>query len=186
MPLNHCGTQIIESERLVLRQYTKSDAQSVFDNWACDPKVTKHLTWKPHANVAVTSGIIKAWIDNYKKSDYYDWAITLKDTGVAIGSINIHNCEDRERRGEIGYCLSREYWNRGIMTEALQAVIGFGFKTVGFERIQATHHTDNPASGRVMQKAGMTHEGTLRKYNVRNDGSLTDSEMYAIIKEDLK
>lgn len=181
MAVIHNGTQTIETQRLILRRFCENDVEDAFENWSNDPEVTRHLTWKPNKNAEETREIVTQWIENYKKPDYYLWAITLKDDGKAIGSIEIRNSE-HDRCGEIGYCLSRRFWSKGIMTEALKAVIDFGF-SVGYERIQATHHTENPASGRVMQKAGMVHEGTLRKFGLRNDGTLADCEMYAIIKD---
>ena len=185
MPLNHCGTQTIETERLVLRRYRESDAQDVFDNWASDPEVTKHLTWKPHDNVEATCDIVNKWVESYDNPEFYLWVIARKGTDMPIGAIDMRHCEGHKTCCLIGYCLSSKYWSRGIMTEATRAVIHFGFDTVGFERIQSYHHVENPASGRVMQKSGMLHEGTLRKYGVRNDGGLSDCEMYAIIKDDL-
>ncbi|HEY8392736.1 MAG TPA: GNAT family protein [Capillibacterium sp.] len=87
---------------------------------------------------------------------------------------------------EIGYCLSKRYWNQGIMTEALKAVIAYLIKEVGFKRVQAVHQVENPASGRVMIKAGMKHEGRLRGYVLNNRNELVDCEMYAILEDEIE
>ena len=82
-----------------------------------------------------------------------------KENMQAIGSISIVNFSDLHEWCEIGYCLSRNYWNNGIMTEALKAVIKLCFTKVGFNRVHAFHHAENKASGRVMLKSGMKYEG---------------------------
>jgi ribosomal-protein-alanine N-acetyltransferase len=86
---------------------------------------------------------------------------------------------------EIGYCISKSYWNQGITTEALRAVINYLINEIGFKRIQAKHDSDNKASGKVMLKAGMEYEGRLRNYNKNNVGNLVDCDIYSILKEDL-
>lgn len=181
VPIRHVGTKPIETERLLLRRFKESDSRDIFNNWASDPEVTKHLSWKTHKNIRVTKKVLNNWLTLYKNPDFYHWAITLKGTDSPIGNINIHAAHNI-RCGEIGYCLSRKYWNKGIMTEALKAVIDFGFNKIGFERIQAYYKIENEASGRVMEKAGMVREGILRKYGEGNDGSLYDCVMYSITK----
>lgn len=183
MTLKFIGTQDIKTERLLLRRFRESDAQMVFDNWASDKVVTKYLTWPAHRSVEVTKNTVNRWVKEYENPTCYHWAITLKNTEDVVGDIIMRVNED-ELRCEIGYCLSRKCWNKGIMTEALKALIKFGFEVVGYERIESYHDVENPASGRVMQKAGMHHEGTLRRYAFRNDGVLGDCEIYAIIKDD--
>ena len=91
---------------------------------------------------------------------------------------------DREyKSAEVGYSLGRAYWNRGIMTEALRAVVAYGFDQLGLNRIEAQHETDNPASGRVMAHVGMRKEGTLRQRLV-NKGKFVDVALYAILRDD--
>ena len=86
------------------------------------------------------------------------------------------------RSGEVGYSLSRAHWNRGYMTEALKAVIDFGFEVLLLNRIEAQHETANPASGRVMAKAGMQKEGVLRS-RIFNKGKYVDVALYAILHD---
>jgi ribosomal-protein-alanine N-acetyltransferase len=86
-------------------------------------------------------------------------------------------------RVELGYVLSDQYWNQGIMTEVVSKIIQFGFEEVGLERIQARCMVDNTGSAKVMEKVGMQFEGVLRNYmKVKNE--LRDLKMYAILKED--
>ena len=104
--MNHSGTRRLETERLVLRRLTASDADKVFKNWASDPEVTRFLTWPTHTNVEDTKHIIGTWLPLYEKKDYYHWAITLKESGEPIGTIHGLANDDLESV-QIGYCLGR-------------------------------------------------------------------------------
>ena len=84
---------------------------------------------------------------------------------------------------EIGYCIGQKFWNKGITTEAMKAIIRFFFEEVGVNRIEARHDTKNPASGRVMIKSGLKFEGILRQAGKNNTG-INDLAVYAILKED--
>ena len=143
--MKHCGTQTIETERLILRQFKSEDADAMFKNWANDEEVTKYLTWPPHGTVDVTKE-----------------------------SINMIH---------IGYCIGRCWWNQGITSEALKAVIDFFFDKVEANRIESRHDVNNPHSGMVMKKCGMKYEGTLRSSDINNQG-LNDSSWYAILRSD--
>lgn len=178
--MNHIGTQYIETERLILRRFEPSDAPAMFANWASDGEVTKFLTWPAHTDVSVTEGILGEWIPQYKKDDYYNWAIVLKEHGSQpIGNINVaHWSEDREAP-EIGYCMGRRWWHRGIMTEALGAVLDFLFERVGVEQIVALHDTNNPHSGGVMRKCGMVFDGVQEKAGKNNQG-VVDMARYVL------
>ena len=180
----HRGTVELETERLILRKFRQEDAQDMFDNWANDKNVTKHLSWLPHGSVDCTKKCLEAWITGYEKDSMYQWAIVPKEYGKVIGSVSAMNVNEKDSRCGIGYCMSKSYWNKGIMTEALKTVIKFLFYQVGFNRIQAMHHVENPASGKVMQKVGMKYEGRLKQYHVNNCGEYVDCDIYAIVKND--
>ena len=161
--MNHCGTRQLDTERLVLRRFVTEDAEAMFRNWASDPEVTKYLTWPAHANVDVTRAVLKDWTATYASQNYYQWAIVLKENGECpIGSISAVGLNDDLSIVHIGYCLGQRWWHRGIMSEALKAVIDFFFYEVGANRIESRHDPRNPHSGIVMQKCGMKYEGTLR------------------------
>ena len=182
--MNHCGTQRLETERLVLRRFVVEDAQAMFRNWASDPEVTKYLTWPAHASVDVTRAILKAWTAAYDNLNDYQWAIVLKENGEdPIGSIAAVDLNEELSIVQIGYCLGRPWWHRGIMPEALNAVIDFFFNAVGANRIESRHDPRNPHSGRVMQKCGMKYEGTLRSSD-RNNQGICDACWYAVLKSE--
>jgi len=124
------------------------------------------------------------WIGEYSSQENYNWTIEIKETGSVVGSIGLMNIDNNIENCEIGYCISKAFWNKGITTETFSAVINFAFKEVGFERITGRHHVDNVASGRVMEKCGLKYEGTLRKIYKINTGSLVDCKYYSILKEE--
>lgn len=178
--LTHQHTQQIRTERLLLRRFRAEDAESMYRNWASDPAVALFLSWEPHKDIEETKNVIAHWIAAYEQPDYYHWVIELPGTGEVIGSVEVHEQSDRHERCEIGYVLAQAYWGNGLMTEAVTAVRDFLFIEVGYNRIQAKYDTKNPASGRVMVKAGMQYEGTLKQYKKRADGSFADLCLYSI------
>lgn len=182
--LNHKGTKTIETDRLILRPFTMADAEPMFRNWASDDEVTKHLTWPTHASVEVTKMVLSDWTGSYPNDDFYNWAIVLKENGPEpIGNISVVHIKEKTLCATMGYCMSRAHWGKGVMAEALTALIGFLFDEVGFNRVEADHDPKNPNSGRVMQKSGMTYEGTMRSYGHSNQG-IIDVSRWAILRSD--
>ena len=145
--LNHKGTQILETSRLILRKAVREDAVPMIHNWASDPEVTKFLTWPTYETVETAYPVLERWIQEYEKSDFYQWMIELKELGQPIGSISVVNHRDDIGEAEIGYCIGRNWWHRRIMTEALSAVMKYLFEEVGMNRIEAKHDPNNPHSG---------------------------------------
>ena len=158
--MNHIGTKPLETDRLILRPFVPEDAAPMYRNWARDPEVTRYLTWPAHESPAVTQRVIDSWVKRYDDPAYYHWTIELKSLGEPIGSISGVKIDEGDGSVEIGYCIGRPWWGQGIVAEAVLALMGFFFEQVGVERVKACHHPDNPNSGRVMQKCGMTCQGT--------------------------
>lgn len=181
--MNHCGTHMIETKRLLLRKLMVEDADAMFQNWASDKEVTKFLTWPAYTSLDTAIHILKEWTTSYEKPDFYQWAIVPKNLNEPIGSISVVSINEKTQMAEIGYCIGRPWWNRGITSEALSAVINFMFDQVGANRVQAKHDVNNPHSGLVMKKCGMKYEGTLRSADVNNQG-VCDVSIYALLKSD--
>lgn len=181
--MNKKGTQRIETHRLILRPFTIEDAQDMFDNWASDPEVTRFLTWPAHTGVEVTRRVLTDWIGRYGDDGFMNWAIEWKENGSVIGNISVVKLNEDTEAADIGYCLSRAYWGRGIMPEALRAVMDYLFDTVGLNRVAACHDVKNPKSGRVMAKAGMKQEGILRGGG-RNNQGICDEVWCALTRGD--
>lgn len=183
--MKHCGTERLETERLILRRFTAEDAEAMYRNWASDGEVTKYLTWPAHRSAAVSRTVLEDWVSGYEQENYYQWAITLKENGDApIGSIAAVHIGEAASSVEIGYCLGKSWWSRGIMTEALRAVIAFFFGRVGANRVEARHDPRNPRSGAVMKNCGMRCEGTLRSADSNNQG-ICDACWYGILRTDI-
>ena len=182
--LTHKGTRELRTGRLVLRRVTEGDAEIMYRNWASDDEVTKFLTWPTHESVEITKMVLSEWTGSYDKPDFYNWAITLKENGdEPIGNISVVRINSATDCAAMGYAMSRAHWRKGIMPEALKALVDFLFDEVGFNRIEAEHDVNNPASGKVMEKAGLRYEGTLRQSGHSNQG-IIDVVWRAILKQD--
>lgn len=182
--LNHKGTQKLETPRLVLRKFLHDDAQDMFENWASDPIVTKYLSWPVHSDINVTNNIIDTWIKSYDSAETYQWAIEVKSSKKVVGTISLLSINNNVEKCEIGYCLSKFFWNKGIMTEAFKAVVEYAFDEIGFNRIEGRYHVGNEGSSKVMTKCGMQYEGCLRQSMKNTQGKLVDCKHYSILKEE--
>lgn len=182
--MKHCGTQTLETKRLILRRFTVRDADAMYTNWASDPEVTRYLTWPAHAGVETSRAVLADWTAAYAQESCYQWAIVLKDRAdEPIGSIGAVDVSDDIAAVQIGYCLGRRWWHQGIMSEALGAVMDFFFDAVGCNRVAGRHDPRNLHSGMVMQKCGMKYEGTQRSAD-RNNQGICDTSWYALLKDE--
>lgn len=160
------GTRTIETERLILRKLEISDLEQVYNNWCSDPKVSKYVTWDMHENIEQTKEYIKFKLGLYEKDYRFDWVVVIKETNEVIGEIDSVKQSLNYNLVELGYCYGSKYWNNGYATEALSAVIRYLKEVALVEKVTACHISTNPASGRVMQKAGMNYDATLKEYVV--------------------
>ena len=131
--------------------------------YATDSEVTRYLSWRPHANVSETESFLELVETWWEEGREYTWAIETLDTSNLIGSIGIRNMGSTR---QVGYVLARPYWGQGFMTEALVRVIEIAMETPEVFRFEGFCTVENLASARVMEKAGMTYEGTLRRFAV--------------------
>lgn len=157
---NDVTTNTLTTDRCVLRKVHKEDAELIFKNWASDPEVTKYMTWNAHENIDVTKQIINMWLEEEKDPKTIRYIITFKDSGEPIGSIDVVHYVDGNP--EIGYCLSRNYWNKGIMTEACKAFVKY-LINIGFTKILIRANENNIGSNKVIEKCGFkfTHKKEL-------------------------
>ena len=181
--MKHGGTKRLETERLILRRFTIGDAPQMYANWASDPVVTEFLTWPPHSSEEVSRQVLDSWVEGYARPDAYNWALELKENGEVIGSLSVVRADDDIGELELGWCMSRAHWGRGLMPEAAKAVVDYQFNEVGANRVCAKHDVNNPKSGRVMQKIGMRPEGVLRQAG-RNNRGVVDLAVYALLASD--
>ena len=173
---------VIETERLLLRKMTMRDASDMF-LYCRDREVARHVLWEAHTSILETRAYIRYNLYQYRSGEPGSWCIVLRETGRVVGTIGYMSYSPDNATVEVGYSLAREQWGKGLMTEALRAVIDESFATLKLHRIEAMHFTDNPASGRVMAKCGMTHEGHLRE-RICCKGVFRDVEMWGILRKD--
>ena len=183
--MKHKTTKKLETNRLILRPFTRNDAVAMYQNWANDSEVTQYLTWTPHEDVKATQEILESWINQYQNLGYYQWAIVLKEeSDEPIGSIGVVEKRDSIQSVSIGYCIGQKWWRKGITSEALAALVKFFFEEVKVNRIVASHLSENSNSGKVMEKCGFKYEGTMRAATLTNQGDRADSVIYGILAED--
>ncbi len=181
--MRHLGTIKIKTERLILRKITLADAQAFYEILT-DKAVLEYLAGIPeYTGVEMTVDYISNKLSKkYENPDFYDWGIEEKSTHKFIGRICVYKQEDDRRMANLVWYISPSTRGKGYMTEAAKAVIN-KLQEIGFERIEAFANVDNISSHRVMEKAGMQYEGTLRSYDLRRDDTLYDAKMYSIIKK---
>ncbi len=153
-------SDIITTDRLILRRWDESDADDLF-KYASDPDVGPHAGWPPHKNTEESLKVIQDLFSNN-----CTWAIELKETKEVIGCIGyylfgISNIDIRENDAEIGYWIGKPHWNKGLCTEALQAMIHYCKEKKNFDVLWADFFVNNPASGRVMVKCGFEDTGMM-------------------------
>lgn len=173
---------ILETPRLILRKLSLEDAEDIFE-YAQDPEVTRYLSWDPHKSIEDSIRFIEFMLEKYKIEGYGDWGIEYKEKGKLIGTCGYTWWDRKNSKAEIGYVLSRKYWNMGLMTEAVKEIIKFGFEKMFLNRIQARCIVENFASERVMQKVGMKFEGILRE-DIFLRGKYWDTKLYSILRKD--
>ena len=180
--MRHSGSKILKTKRLTLRPFQESDATAMFENWARDPEVTKYLTWTPHKSVEETRARCAFCEEESKQPNVYHWAIELE--GELIGDIEIGEIGWTET-GNVGYCMAKKYWGKGLMTEAFREVIRFAFEEVGLHRIEGMHAAVNIGSSRVMEKCGLKYEGLKRDgFRLPSSDEWVDIVVRGILKED--
>ena len=178
------GTQILQINRLILRRFVESDAEAMFQNWASSAENMTYVTWNPHPDVEVTRNSIRNWVVSYANPNYYKWAICLKENPEqVIGDISIVKIDETNSSCEIGYVLGKNYCGRGLMAETLKTILDFCFTQAGFQKVRARYASLNPASGRVMEKAGMSYLKTITN-GVERKVYLADLIYYQVSKED--
>ena len=170
-----------ETRRLRLRKPILEDAEAIFRQYAQDPEVTKYLTWHPNRSIDETREFLRLCIAAWEQGRSFQWAIVEKKTDRLIGMVGFRV---DGHKWELGYVLARKSWGRGYMTEAVKALVAWALKRPEVYRIWAVCDIENPASARVMEKAGMYREGTLRRWSVHPniDDEPRDSYCYAITK----
>ena len=151
----------LQTARLYLRPMRIQDAADMYA-YASLPQVTRYLLWREHPDIQHTQRYLTYLSGRYRMGEFYDWALVLQESGHMIGTCGFTRIDPDNNVAEVGYVLNPRYWNRGLASEALTAVMHFAFERLGVHRVEARYMKDNLASRRVMEKCGMRFEGVLR------------------------
>lgn len=171
----------LATERLLLRPFTSDDAALV-QKLAGDKRVAEMTTKIPHP---YPDGVAEAWIsgldESWNKGTLATFAVTLRSSDQLIGAVSLMNISNGA--AEVGYWIGVPYWNQGYCTEAVDALIGFGITSCELNCVRAFHLTHNPASGKVLKKAGLRKVGK-KTVPGRDGGPEQSAECYEMIISD--
>ena len=173
----------ITTERLILRSYRMDDAPEL-QRLIGERDIAATTMNIPHP---YEDGMAEEWISKrqqlFDSGEQMNLAITHRQDGFLIGGIGFNTIDRESERAEIGYWIAVPYWNKGYGTEAARAAVRYGFTVMNLNRIHAAHFSNNPASGRVLQKIGMKYEGCRRQHH-KKWGVLLDWECYGILRSE--
>jgi len=169
----------ITTERLLLRFPVIEDAEAIFQEYAQDREVTRYLLWRPHQSLNDTMEFLTKCFFVLREKIAYPYGITLRETGKLIGMIELRIDAPR---ADLGFVLSRSYWNRGYMTEAVKALVSWALDQKDIFRVWARCDIENAASTRVLEKCGMEREGILRRWAVLPNISSEPRDCYTYAK----
>jgi ribosomal-protein-alanine N-acetyltransferase len=174
------GFPRLETKRFSLRAITLADTQAMFRVWS-DEEVMQYHDLEPPKYVEQVQGLIHRWAVRFNSRQGIRWGIVRKTDNVLIGS-----CGYRYKDAfvaELGYELAKAYWRQGVMTEALKAIVVFGFETLNLNRIEARVMLENNASTQLLKKLGFQQEGILREYGYWK-GQFHDLRLFSLLKRD--
>jgi [ribosomal protein S5]-alanine N-acetyltransferase len=173
----------IETERLLLRKLRLEDEHDLYE-YTSNEEVAKYVAWNKHEKLEQATNYIKRVMSEYEDGDNpYVWAIEYKENGKMIGSIEFSLYSPKNRWCELDSDMNPLYWNKGLNTEALNAVIEYCFNTLNLNKVQARCYGKNIGSSKVLKKAGMSFEGTMRQHMFKNN-EFHDILRYSILKEE--
>ena len=173
---------VLGTGRLRLRRLRVEDVSDVFD-YASDPQVARYVMFEPHQSPDDSRAFLERVLSRPTGSGVMIFGMEHRETGKLLGHISIFLDSEADARAEIAYALNRSFWGQGYTTEAASALIDHGFRHLRLHRIQATCYPENVPSARVLEKSGMTYEGTLRQYMLIK-GKYRDLKMYSILRRE--
>ena len=170
---------VLETQRLRLRKPEISDASDVLV-FRGDPVVQKYDDPVIHT-VQEAEAFINELLDEFRTRSGISWVMELKEKRIVIGAFGLHHWNQYHRRAEAGYGIAHAYWGQGFASEALKAMLQYGFERMNLNRIYARTIADNHASVRLLESNGFTREGTQRKHSWEDDGTFHDSAIYGLL-----
>lgn len=173
---------MIETERLMLREIMIGDAAALHRYWS-DEDVTEFMVLDPFAKIADTQQMIVLLAGLFADGAGVRWAIAGKEDGMVLGTCGFHNLKPEHFRAEMGYEMGKEYWGRGLMAEALTAILRYGFEAMDFNRVEAFVNAGNTRSLRILEKLGFRLDGTLREYELARS-RFVDQHCLSLLRKD--
>jgi len=167
----------IELGGLTLRALSPADAAAVYA-YASDHEVARFTLWPPHSSEAFT----RDFISTLSLPGVLSWAITPKADESVVGMVFFHSFSSRHKKAELAFNVARSHWGKGIATDSARAVVRFAFEHLALNRVEATCMPANFGSRRVLEKIGMSKEGTMRRSHFRYDG-YHDMDLFSILRE---
>ena len=177
--LDFSSFPILKTERLTLRKPLMADAADVLV-FRGDYEVQRFNAPVIKSIEEAEGQIIEAHAE-YGRHEGITWAVTLTGQATVMGHVALHHWSHHHRRAEAGYDLARAYWGQGYATEALRAILRFGFEEMDLHRIYANTIGDNHESVRLLERLGFIREGTRRESSWEDDGRFHDSAMYGLL-----
>jgi len=175
---------VLETRRFLLRPATRDDAADMFRIMS-DPQVTRYFGRLPMATLAEAQERVQAIQADFQQHDGVRWAIADHTRDRLIGTCGFWRLVKPHDRAEIGYELAQECWGQGVMTEAVGAMLQFGFTHMGLHTVEAQIHPANNGSRRVLEKLGFVQEGYFREnYFDLIEADFTDTAVYSLLKKD--
>lgn len=174
-----------ETENLILRKFRRDDVECYFNRIGSSEDVTKYMLWQPHKSMLESRESIEKILARYEAGNCYSWAIALQEDDSIIGRIDLLRFDETDSSCSFAYMLGKEFWGQGFGTEALTAVFEFAFEKMEIQTIIADHMSENIASGKVMQKAGM-HYVTKHSSKYEKNENIYDADEYKITYADWK
>ncbi len=178
-----CGSMQIVTERLLIRKFKYTDAESIRQNWAGLDEVQSMYGEPTYKTPEAVKRLLDKYIGRYNNGYTFRWAIIEKTSGECIGQIAYFLVDTHNHFGEIEYCIGTAFQGKGYATEATKAVIKYGFEKIRFHKVQICVRPSNSSSKRVIEKCGFTYEGALRDY-FYIDGKYEDRMYYSLIKSE--
>lgn len=174
----------LETKRLILKEINEKDSEDIFEIFSSE-EVLKYYDIDHLKSLEEATDLIQGLDKRFKNKKGIRWGLYLKDIDKLIGTCGFHSLDKQSLRAEVGYELSKDFWGQGIMKEALEAIINFGFNTMSINRIQALVVAGNNNSLSLLKKIGFVEEGILLKYEYCR-GKIEDFAILALLKRESK
>jgi len=180
LQFNFSPFPVLETQNLILRQIHLDDDKQVFEIRS-NPETMKFIPRPLAETIEDAQKFITECNAGIEKNEVINWAIAQKETNKLIGMIGFFRMQPENFRGEVGYILNPNFHRKGIMKEALEKALNFGFETLNFHSIEAVIDPQNSASEKLLQKVGFEKEAHFKE-NFFHNGQFLDTVIYSLLK----